>query len=97
LKEVIHWLEEGHAHYMGKRVAQAADLSVLLTSAPTATLPDRTALVDWYTARQTDRAHRLATKPVSFPAEERVFCDLQRSILAAEQHIRTAGLSTGQP
>lgn len=82
---------------MGKRVAQATDLSVLLTGSPTAALPDRTALVEWYTARQTDRARKLATDPVSFHAEERVFTDLQRSTLAAAKHIRDAGLPAGQP
>jgi hypothetical protein len=60
-------------------------------------VPDRTALVEWYTARQTDRARRLATNPVSFAAEDRVFTDLQRSMLAAEKHLRDAGLPTGQP
>ena len=46
LEQAIHWLQEGHPHYMGKRVAQATDLSVLLTGSPTAALPDRTALVE---------------------------------------------------
>ena len=94
----IHWLQEGHRRlYMGRRVAQATDLSVLLTGSPTAAPSDRTPLVDWYTVRQTDRARKLATNPVSFPAEERVFTDLQRSTLAAAKHIRDAGLPDGQP
>ena len=96
LQEAIRWFEEGHPHYMGKRVAEAADLSLLLTGSP-APLPDRTKLIDWYTARQTDRARKLATNPVSFPAEERVFTDLQRSMLAAGKHVRDAGLPAGQP
>ena len=97
LRAAIHWLEEGHPHYMGKRVAQANDLSALLTNTPTTQPPDRTNLIDWYTARQTDRAQKLATNPVSFPAEERVFTDLQRSMLAAGQTVRQAGLPAGQP
>ena len=44
-----------------------------------------------------DRARKLATNPVSFPAEERVFTDLQRSMLAAGKHVRDAGLPAGQP
>jgi phospholipase C len=96
-EEVIHWLEEGHPHYMGKRVAEAADLSVLLTDSPMVAPPDRSALVEWYVSRQAARARKLATNPVSFPAEDRVFTDLQRSMLAAEKHIRDAGLPTGQP
>ncbi len=84
-------------HYMSKRVAAAADLGELLTSSAPSTPPDRSEIVGWYTARQTNRAHKLATNPVSFPAEEREFTDLQRSILAAEAHIRCAGLPQGQP
>jgi phospholipase C len=97
LKEVIHWFEKGHPHYMGKRVAEAADLGVLLTGSATAPLPDRTELINWYTGRQTDRSHKLVTNPVSFAAEERVFTDLQRSMLAAAKHVRDAGLPAGQP
>jgi phospholipase C len=97
LAETVHWLEEGHPHYMGKRVARANDLGVLLTDTRAAAIPDRTKLIDWYTSRQTDRARKLATDPVSFPAEERVFTDLQRSMLAAGKHIRDAGLPAGQP
>jgi phospholipase C len=97
LTEVLQWLDPAGPHYVGKRVAEAADLSALLTASPTTSVPDRTALVEWYTARQTDRARRLATNPVSFAAEDRVFTDLQRSMLAAEKHLRDAGLPTGQP
>lgn len=97
LKEAIHWLEEGHPHYMGKRVAQANDLGVLLTETSAAAPPDRTELIDWYTSRQAARAHRFATNPVAFPAEQRVFTDLQRSMLAGEQRLRRAGLPVGQP
>jgi phospholipase C len=97
LTEAIHWFEEGHPHYVGKRTAQANDLNVLLTGTPAGQAPDRTALVEWYTARQTDRALKLATNPVSFPAEQRMFTDLQRSMLAAGNNVRQAGLPAGQP
>ena len=97
LKEVIQWLDPDAPHYVGKRTAQASDLSVLLTGTATTEAPDRTALVEWYTARQGDRAHKLATKPVSFPAEERMFTDLQRSMLAAGNSVRQAGVPAGQP
>lgn len=53
--------------------------------------------MDWYTARQADRARKLAINPVSFPAEERLITDLQRSMFAAGKHIRDGGLRAGQP
>lgn len=97
LTKVIHWLQEGHPHYMGKRVAQANDLSATLAATAPSPPPDRTELTEWYVARQTDRARKLATAPVAFPAESRVFTDLQRSMLAGEQSARQAGLPAGQP
>ena len=97
LREVVHWLEPGHPHYMGKRVAEARDLGTALTSVRTLEAPDRGGLLDWYVARQADRARKLVTDPVAFPAEERMFTDLQRSMLAAEKSARGAGLPAGQP
>lgn len=96
-KEVLQWLDPTGPHYMGKRVAQANDLGMLLSDTPTRQLPDRSKLIDWYAARQSDRGHKLATNPVSFPAEERVFTDLQRSMLSAGKHVRDRGLPAGQP
>jgi phospholipase C len=97
LRGVIHWLEPGHPHYMGKRVAQAADLGGLLTESQPRQPPDRTALVNWVANRHAQRAQKVATAPVPFNAEDRVFTDLQHAMLAAEQHIRSQGLPFGQP
>jgi phospholipase C len=94
---LIHWLDEGHPHYMGKRVAAAEHLGGLLTEPTPRPAPDRTQLVQWLSARHAQRAQKLATDPVAFPAEERLFTDLQRAMLAAEEHLRSNGLTPGQP
>jgi phospholipase C len=92
-----HWLEEGHPHYMGKRVAEAQHLGGLLTEPSPRPAPVRTELVQWLAARHAGRAQKLMTEPVSFPAEERLFTDLQRNMIALEQHLRGNGLPPGQP
>jgi hypothetical protein len=82
---------------MGKRVAQATHLGGLLTEPSPRPAPDRTALVNWLAARHATRAQKLMGDPVSFPAEERLFTDLQRNMIAVEQHLRGNGLPPGQP
>jgi phospholipase C len=94
---LIHWLEEGHPHYMGKRVATAEHLGGLLTEPTPRPAPDRTKLVQWLADRHAQRAQKLATDPVAFPAEHRLFTDLQRAMLAAEQHLHNAGLPSAHP
>jgi phospholipase C len=94
---VIHWLEPGHPHYMGKRVAEAAHVGELLTEQSARPAPDRTDLVQWVAGRHAQRATKVATDPVPFNAEDRIFTELQYSIIVAEQHIREQGLAPGQP
>jgi phospholipase C len=97
LRELIHWLDPGHPHYMGKRVVQAADLGPLLSEPAPRPAPDREALVQWLAARQAARARAVATAPIGFKAEERLFTDLQHNMLGAELHLRQHGLPFGQP
>ena len=97
LGEFIHWLEEGHPHYMGKRVATAEHLGALLTEPAARPAPDMTPLVEWLKARHAAQAQKLATEPVAFHAEERLFTDLQRAMLAAEKHLQHEGHPPGQP
>jgi phospholipase C len=94
---VIHWLEPGHPHYMGKRVAEAADVGELLTEQSPRPAPDRADLVQWVAGRHAQAAAKVATDPVAFHAEDRIFTDLQHNVIAAEQHIRDQGLPAGQP
>jgi phospholipase C len=94
---LMHWLDEGHPHYMGKRVSAAEHLGGLLTEPAPRPAPDRTPLVQWLADQHAQRAQKLATDPVAFPAEERLFTDLQLSMLTAEQHLRNAGLPPVQP
>jgi phospholipase C len=94
---LIHWLDPGHPHYMGLRVAQAADLGALLSEPAPRAAPDRGALVQWLADRHAARARAVVTEPIGFKAEERLFTDLQHNMLAAELHLRRRGLSVGQP
>jgi phospholipase C len=96
-EKLVRWLEAGHPHYMGKRVAEAAHLGDLLSESTPRPAPDRAALVEWMTQRHAARGRRLATAPVPFNAEDREFTDLQHAMLAAEQHLRDSGLPHGQP
>jgi phospholipase C len=93
----IHWLQEGHPHYMGKRVASAEHVGGLLSEDAARPAPDRTQLVQWLTQRHSQRAQKLATDPVSFPAEQRLFTDLQVGMIAASHHLRSRGLPADQP
>jgi phospholipase C len=97
VQAAIHWLEPGHPHYMGKRVAEAAHVGGLLTEPSARPAPDRSELVQWVAARHAQQATRVATAPVPFNAEDRIFTDLQHNVIAAEQHIREQGLPPGQP
>ncbi len=97
LDEIIHWLEEGHPHYMGKRVAQANHLGQLLNASAPRPAATRDQLVQWLATRHADRARSVATGTVPFNAEDRLFTDLQQGMLAAEQHLRQKGLEIGHP
>ena len=97
IEGLIHWLEPGHPHYMGKRVAEAAHVGDLLTEQAARPAPDRADLVQWVAGRHAQAAAKVATDPVAFHAEDRIFTDLQHNVIAAEQHIRKQGLPAGQP
>jgi hypothetical protein len=82
---------------MGKRVAQAEHLGGLLTQQTPSPPPDRTQLVQWLSDRHAKRGQKLVTDLVAFPAEQRLFTDLQRGMLTAERHLHSAGHPPGQP
>jgi len=96
---LVHWLEEGHPHYVGKRVAAAADLGSLLCSPSARPAPDRKDLVDWVAQRHGARARRLLGDPVGMlrPAEKHAVTDLQAGIIAASQQLHKDGHPAGQP
>ena len=96
---LIHWLQDGHPHYMGKRVAAAADLGGLLTEPAPRPAPDRSALVDWVAERHGARTRRLLQAPAQMlrPAERHQVTDLQAGILAAAQELRRNDHPAGQP
>ncbi len=94
-----HWLRDGHPHYMGKRVAGAADLWDLLSEDAPRTAPDRSALVEWVAQRHAARTRRVLTEPAAMlrPAEAHQISDLQAGILAATDHVHRRGHPAGQP
>lgn len=96
-KSALHWLEEGHPHYMGKRVAAANDLGSLLTEAAARPAPDRAAIGQRLAQRRADMARFAVTSPPTVPASSRPLTDFQTSIAAATAHMRANGLPHGQP
>jgi phospholipase C len=96
-RAIEHWLEPGHPHYLGKRVAQARHLGELLTETAARPAPNRDELIEWLKRRRSDRAAKVVQDPVSFNAETTIFTDLQHNMLAAENHLRDQGLPPGQP
>jgi phospholipase C len=99
LEALVHWLEEGHPHYMGKRVAAAADLGGLLDQSRPRPAPDRSALVRWVADRHRARATRLLEDPGGMlrPAEAHAVTDLQQRMLPVDQAARDQGHPAGQP
>ena len=67
-----------------------------IDGSPPVYLPNRIASRDETQSSQRGGYCRLETTPVSLPAEERLFTDRQRRMLAADKHLRDAGLSVGQ-
>ena len=98
-RALIHWLERGHPHYMGRRVAAAADLGDLLDLAQPRPAPDRAALVDWLSERHKARARRLLEDPQGMlrPAEGHAITDLQAGILSAMAELAARGHPPNQP
>ena len=96
---LAHWLDPGHPHYMGKRVANAADVGGLLSRDTSRPPPDRSQLIGWVSERRAARMRRLLTAPAEMlrPAEEHAVTDLQAGILAATQELHARGQPANQP
>jgi phospholipase C len=96
---LAHWREKGHQHYMGKRIADAADLGELLTLAEPRPAPDRSTLVDWFAAEQGARARRMLEDPTGVLREATAhsLTDLQTGLLAAHQHLHEHRHPVGHP
>jgi phospholipase C len=94
--EVIHWLEEGHPHYMGKRVAAANDLGGLLTRSEPRRAPNRRALAEWAAHRHAGRARALHQAAVA-GGKEVGLSDLQQKIVLLERNRHDEGHPPGQP
>jgi hypothetical protein len=94
--EVIHWLEEGHPHYMGKRVASATDLGGLLTRTETRRAPNRRALAEWVAHRHVRRARALHEVAVA-SGKEVGLSDLQQGVFGFEAELHRRGHPVGQP
>jgi phospholipase C len=91
------WLDLGHPHYMGKRVAEANDLGVLLTRADPRPAPDHSALLETFGARAASLAQAKVTQAVDPTAKRVPLTDLQIRIAHAAKEIRKQGLPPGQP
>lgn len=97
LDAVVHWLEEGHPHYMGKRVSEARDLGHLLTRSDPRPPPNRDDLGEAMARRRGGMAGFAVKSPPTVPASSRPLSDLQAGVAAATQHLRAKGLPPGQP
>jgi len=89
----------GHSHRVGRRIAEAADLGELLTLDEPRSAPDRTALVDWFSAEQAGRARRLLEDPAGVLREATAhsLTDLQSGLVAAHRHLHDHGHPPGHP
>lgn len=90
---------KGHSHHVGRRIVEAADLGDLLTLNEPRPAPDRTALVDWFSAEQAARARRLLEDPAGVlrEATERSVTELQSGLVAAHRHLHDHGHPAGHP
>lgn len=94
--KVIHWLEEGHPRYMGKRVAAAEHLGGLLTRSEPRRAPNRRALAEWVAHRHAERARSLHKATVAGTGVV-ALSDLQQSLVRFERDRHVAGHPPGQP
>jgi hypothetical protein len=99
LAAIGHWLEPGHPHYMGKRVAAASDLGGLLSETAPRQPPNRSSLVDWVVNRRAAATRAILEHPAAEirPAEERSLTDLQRGMARIGQDLFDKGHPPGQP
>jgi phospholipase C len=96
--DVRHWLEPGHPHAMGKRVAAANDLAPLLTEPSPREAPPRDDLVRGTQERIGERAARKVTQARDIDLSRRQLTDLQvRMALAARDLRAEHKLPPGQP
>jgi phospholipase C len=93
---LIHWLEEGHPHYMGKRVAEANNLGGLLTRSEPRQPPNRRALAEWAAHRHGGRARQLHKGEIA-GGRETGLSDLQQSFLLFARNRHDEGHPPGQP
>jgi phospholipase C len=94
LGAIAEWLEEGHPHYLGRRVATANDLGALLTEPAPRPAPDRAALLEQAVTR---RAERTVASVHQAPAAASPMTDLQVGMALAARELRRRGLPPGQP
>jgi phospholipase C len=94
---LVHWLDDGHPHYMGKRVSEARDLGGVLSRTEPRPPPDRTQPGDVLAARRAAMASFAVKSPPTVPASSRPLTDLQVHMAAASEHLRARGLPPGQP
>jgi phospholipase C len=101
LGAVAEWLQEGHPHYMGRRVAEAADLGELLTGTGPRAAPDRGQLIESARARRVDAVQRtftpLTQDEIGAQTEAAGLTDLQQRIARAAASLRKKGLPPGHP
>lgn len=98
-ERIGHWLEPGHPHYLGPRVAAAADLWPLLTNREPRPAPDRSALVDWFVRARATRARKLLEDPLEAirAAGPAGMTDLQAGMLRVTQALQHKGHPPGFP
>ena len=92
---LLHWLDAGHPHYMGKRTAVANDLGELLTETSPRPAPSRDGLVADAANRRAEQVKAaLTSTPTGGPSP---LTDLQVSIALAARELRAKGLPPAQP
>ncbi len=97
LGAIIHWLEKGHPHYVGRRVEEATGLGVLLTETQPRPAPDRDALGERIAAERAKIAAFAVKSPPTVGAASRPLTDHQVHMAQAADHLRQHGLPAGQP
>jgi phospholipase C len=94
-----HWLRKGHPHYMGKRVAAAADLGKLLSLDAPRPAPDRSPLVTWFADAYATRARRVLEDPAGTLRREagHSTTSLQAGLFNAKHGLRDKGHPEDHP
>jgi phospholipase C len=87
------WLQAGHPHYMGARVAHANNLGELLTNATPRSAPPHDGLI----AEAASRAAAEDRKPGDRNEPDQPSTDLQKRIAAAGSLLRSRGHPATRP